>query len=227
MEIIPVLDIMNGMAVSGKSGERENYRPLETVFSDTPDPVSIALSLKAMGAGSVYIADLDAIEGKGHNLDVVGRVNHVLPVILDAGVNDSQTFGFFLEHASMVVAATETLSSFEELEEIIRRYPPSRTVISVDVKDMELYSAGIDLGLEELRDRLLGMETGDIILLDISSVGTGAGFNRELLEVFRPLIDRIVPGGGVLPEEIPELEAMGVRRVLAGRALHEGRLMPG
>ena len=65
MEIIPVMDLMSGIAVSGKSGKRETYKPLETVYSETPDPVDIAISLKRQGFKRIYIADLDAIEGKG------------------------------------------------------------------------------------------------------------------------------------------------------------------
>ncbi|MDI6655580.1 MAG: HisA/HisF family protein, partial [Candidatus Hydrothermarchaeota archaeon] len=38
MEIIPVLDIMHGKAVSGKSGERKKYQELKTVFASSPDP---------------------------------------------------------------------------------------------------------------------------------------------------------------------------------------------
>ena len=30
--IIPVMDFKNGIAVSGKSGNRETYNPLKTVF---------------------------------------------------------------------------------------------------------------------------------------------------------------------------------------------------
>ncbi|ADL58645.1 HisA/HisF family protein [Methanothermobacter sp. KEPCO-1] len=226
IEVIPVIDLRGGIAVAGKSGERENYRPLETVFSSAPDPVNIALSLRAAGARSIYIADLDAIEGTGSNLDSVGRVNHVLPVTLDAGVKNRETFRFMLQFASRVVAATETLESTEELEYILKTYPPERTVVSVDVKDMKLHSENIDLELEEFRDLLLGYES-DVILLDLGAVGTSSGFNRDLLELFRPIIRRVIPGGGVLPNEIPEFEAMGVRKVLVGRALHEGMVRPG
>ena len=31
LEIIPVIDLMNSVAVSGKSGNRSEYTPLETI----------------------------------------------------------------------------------------------------------------------------------------------------------------------------------------------------
>ena len=86
--IIPVLDIKNGEAVSGKSGMRETYKPIKTVFTDSSDPLKIAASLKNAGAQRMYIADLDAIEGTGSNLNVIKEINRIIPVMLDAGAND-------------------------------------------------------------------------------------------------------------------------------------------
>jgi phosphoribosylformimino-5-aminoimidazole carboxamide ribotide isomerase len=87
-ELIPVMDLMSGIAVSGKSGQRDTYKPLETVYSQTPDPVEIAISLKRQGFKRIYLADLDAIEGRGSNLEIAGKINHILPVMLDWGVKD-------------------------------------------------------------------------------------------------------------------------------------------
>ena len=50
MEIIPVLDLKSGIAVSGESGERSNYKPLKTVYSQSSNPVEIARTLKEQGA---------------------------------------------------------------------------------------------------------------------------------------------------------------------------------
>ncbi len=45
MEIIPVIDMMKGVAVSGKSGRRDEYLPLKTIFCDSSDPIEIASSI--------------------------------------------------------------------------------------------------------------------------------------------------------------------------------------
>ena len=85
--IIPVLDLKNGEAVSGKSGMRKTYTPLKTVFHNSSDPVAITQALKDEGYKRIYIADLDAINGSGSNLQIVGEINNILPVMLDSGVN--------------------------------------------------------------------------------------------------------------------------------------------
>ena len=47
---IPVLDLKDGQAVSGKSGLRDTYQPLQTLFAPSSDPIEIAQGLKLNGA---------------------------------------------------------------------------------------------------------------------------------------------------------------------------------
>ena len=70
----------------------------------------------------------------------------------------------------------------EELEKIFEKYPKERIIVSVDVKNNELYTKHMDLDLEGFKEVLRRIDPNEIILLDISSVGTEAGFNKELFE---------------------------------------------
>ncbi|MBI4813925.1 MAG: HisA/HisF family protein, partial [Methanobacterium sp.] len=119
--IIPVLDIKDGLAVSGKSGNRETYKPLQTVFYPSPDPLEIARALFDAGAKQLYIADLDAIEGMNSNRDLVGEINQFIPVMLDCGASDLDSVRGALQVADMVIVATETLKKLEDLHEIFCR----------------------------------------------------------------------------------------------------------
>ena len=42
---VPVLDLKDNVAVSGKSGLRDTYTPLQTVFAPSANPVDIANGL--------------------------------------------------------------------------------------------------------------------------------------------------------------------------------------
>src|SRR5690606_38230487 len=152
--------------VSGKSGKRDTYQPLVTVYSSSSDPVEIAASLKRQGAKRIYIADLDAIEGVGSNLDVVRRINHILPVMLDWGVKDFQTFQFALDYSDKVIIATETLSSIRDLEKITKTFTPERIIFSIDIKDGQILSKHLSLGFNELKQVLKDLKLEEIILLD-------------------------------------------------------------
>ena len=154
LEIIPVIDLMNSVAVSGKSGNRSEYTPLETIYASSANPVEIASSLKLAGAKEMYIADLNFIERDGsHNINEINDVNRILPVIADIGVDNLNTFEFALKYAYKIIVATETLESIDELMKIFEKYPKERIIVSVDVKNNEFIPrsiVGIDLGIKTL-----------------------------------------------------------------------------
>ncbi|HSO25789.1 MAG TPA: HisA/HisF family protein [Methanobacteriaceae archaeon] len=224
MQIIPVLDLMSGMAVSGKSCHRETYKPLKSVYSSSPDPVEIASALKRNRARQIYIADLDAIEKKGSNLELVQKINHILPVMLDWGVKDLLSFEFALEFASKIIVATETLKSLDDLQTIFHKFPKDRIVVSVDIKDGKLLAPEMDISLDLFKETLSELQPSQIILLDISKVGTHEGFNQSMIDEFSDFNDSLILGGGIIPSEIKSLGEKGIKSVLVGSALHKGEI---
>lgn len=221
---VPVLDLKDNIAVSGKSGQRETYTPLQSVFSNSSDPIEIANNLKLNGAKELYIADLDLIDSNGHNLHQVKMVNNILPVIFDGGVKDFESYTFFLDYAYKVIVATETLESLDELQRIFEDFPKERIVLSIDIKDNKLYSKHLDISLDKLKKILRYLDPAEIILLDISSVGTNKGFNKELLKEFEEFKDKLIIAGGINKDSLDELEKEGIKKVLIGTSLHNGEI---
>ncbi|WP_296796619.1 HisA/HisF family protein [uncultured Methanobrevibacter sp.] len=221
---IPVLDLKDGQAVSGKSGLRDTYQPLQTVFAPSSNPVEIAQGLKLNGADELYIADLDLIESNGHNINDIKLVNTIIPVILDAGVKNAESFSFFLNYAFKIIVPTETLESLDDLYEIFEKYPKERTVVSVDVKNNELFSKNLDLTLHEFKEVLVDIGATQIILLDITGVGTNQGYNKELLKEFEDMKDNLIIAGGLNKDSIDELQELGIKKVLVGTSLHSGEI---
>lgn len=221
---VPVLDLKDNIAVSGKSGQRETYTPLQSVFSTSSDPIEIANNLKLNGAKEIYIADLDLIDSNGHNLHQVKMVNTILPVIFDGGVKDFESYTFFLDYAYKVIVATETLESLDELQRIFEAFPKERIVLSIDIKDNKLYSKHLDIPLDKLKKILRYLDPAEIILLDISSVGTNKGFNKDLLKEFEEFKDKLIIAGGINKDSLEELEKEGIKKVLIGTSLHNGEI---
>lgn len=221
---IPVIDLKQHQAVSGKSGMRDTYQPLRTVFAPSANPVEIAQGLKLNGADEMYIADLDLIESKGHNVNDVKMVNTILPVIFDGGVKNCESFEFFLDYAYKIIVPTETLESIEEMEKIFEKYPKERIVISVDVKNDELFAKNLDLDLMEFKEILKKLDPNEIILLDITGVGTEKGYNKELLDEFEDMKDKLIIAGGLNRESVGELDSLGIKKVLIGTSLHSGEI---
>ena len=63
--VIPVIDLKGGMAVHAVGGRRDQYRPLRSVWQASASPIALAAALRDdLGIDRLYLADLDAIEGR-------------------------------------------------------------------------------------------------------------------------------------------------------------------
>ena len=68
MQCVPVLDIRQGMVVHAVRGARDHYQLLQTPLSPNAEPAQVLTGLLALHPfRACYIADLDAIQHKGHN----------------------------------------------------------------------------------------------------------------------------------------------------------------
>jgi phosphoribosylformimino-5-aminoimidazole carboxamide ribotide isomerase len=99
MQVIPVLDLLDGFAVRAVRGERTRYRPIKSSLCATSEPLAIAQALlAATGARTLYVADLGAILQKGDHashlaalldsLDSLDASGHGVEIWLDAGFTD-------------------------------------------------------------------------------------------------------------------------------------------
>ena len=68
------------------------------------------------------------------------------------------------------------------------------------------------------------LDPDEIILLDITSVGTQKGYNQELLDDFEDLKDKLIIAGGLNNKAVSELENICIKKVLVGTALHSGEM---
>src|SRR5437588_4709504 len=68
MEVIPVIDLKDGVVVHARMGMRSAYAPIESSLSPTSRPNNVARGLLSIFPfRKFYVADLDAIENKGNN----------------------------------------------------------------------------------------------------------------------------------------------------------------
>ena len=83
---------MGGPVVRAQEGDRASYRPLESPLSPTSDPVAVVRGLLTVYPFStLYVADLDAIEGHGDNFPALRRIRAEFPTLqmwVDNGAAD-------------------------------------------------------------------------------------------------------------------------------------------
>lgn len=213
MEIIPVIDIMNNIAVHGKSGNRETYKPLKTVLCDSSNPIDIIEKYKEKGAEKVYIADLDAIMGNGNNFSIIENID--IYKIVDAGISNKEDMGYIknLNICDKLIIGTETLDDLTILNN-------KDIILSLDFKNGKLLNYELNYILENINKNI------PLIILDISSVGTQKGINKELIKsVMDKTNNPIYIGGGIKDEnDLKDAHDLGAQGVLIATAIHRGVL---
>ena len=72
MELIPVIDLKGGEVVRAERGARHLYAPIKTPLSPTSHPADVVTGFLALhDFRTVYVADIDAIEGAGNHAAVI------------------------------------------------------------------------------------------------------------------------------------------------------------
>lgn len=232
MKVIPVIDVLNGVAVHGVRGERERYQPLKSVLCDSADPLDIALTFESLGFTGLYLADLDAILGKSANFNVYSQImtETSLDLMVDAGIADiSRAEEVLATEVTKIVVGSETLESLDFLGQAVKAFGEDRVVVSIDLKKGKVLSASeaiASMDAVSFAQELRKIGVNQIILLDLTRVGTEQGINLALL---RNVLDKtgieVLVGGGIRSlQELEELRKLGISGALVATILHNGKL---
>ena len=221
MKLIPVIDLMQGQVVWARGGIRHRYCALSSELCPDSDPLGLACRLvQDFGADTLYVADLDAIRGIGHNGAVLSSFARSLPNLhlwVDAGLSDRDSLARFLDQgAGRPVIGSETLSEISLLCE-----PQARgAVLSLDFRGAHL------IGPPELAQSS-ELWSQDLILMSLQRVGSATGPDLPQLARYRALAphSRCYSAGGVRDiRDLERLRAAGAAGVLLASALHDGRI---
>ncbi|MDD4136964.1 MAG: HisA/HisF-related TIM barrel protein [Methanoregula sp.] len=210
MELVLAMDLRHNVVVHGKSGHRANYKPLDWGCSPTAEPVGF---VRAIRPKSIYIADLDRIEGTGsHDAIVRQCAQQVSVCYVDRGCRspDDMLQGYHIEN----IIGTET--GGDELS----RYHGG--FLSLDIKDGRVIPDNRDPA--GVLRQANGWKFDGCIILNISGVGTETGINRQALEKMRSAFHRkLFYGGGVASiADLQVLSDAGIDGAIIATALHHG-----
>jgi phosphoribosylformimino-5-aminoimidazole carboxamide ribotide isomerase len=219
VEVIPVLDIRGGISVCGKSGLRESYSPLNSIFSSDADPIVIA---KSLPFDRLYVADLDGIEQENPDVKTLKLISESRRVMIDLGVKKIGDLTVFHELNSDIILGTETIENANVIHEALRLFG-DRVLVSIDVKEGRVLSRFLSVDPKEAYYFLVENGVKRIIFLNISAVGTEKSdfdFINNLNKT-----GEILLGGGITKKDLEYMERIKVDGVLVGTALHKGLWM--
>jgi len=222
MEVIPVLDLKDGVVVHARMGQRHQYRPIATPLSPSSNPVDVARGLLAVYPfKTLYVADLDAIERTRDNDAALARLKAALPDLtfwVDNGAADLAEAKRWLDAGlGCLVLGSES----QKDDGLVRGLTgDDRIILSLDFRG-EAFA-----GPPALLDDVAWWPTR-IIAMTLARVGSGSGPDMERLSSIKDRAPdrRVYAAGGVRgPDDLAELRRAGIAGALVASSLHEGTL---
>ena len=220
MLLVPVLDIRHGQVVRAVRGERAAYRPVPSRLAAGSDPLTLAQALlDASGSDTLYVADLDALQGEPPQRAVLHALRAALPGIafwLDGGFSDMAAARDLIASISNTtpVFGTESLRSRDALTD------RKQAMLSLD------HFRGAALDRLGLWDDPSGWPDR-VIVMTLDRVGADAGPDLSLLSDLqrRAPATQFIGAGGIRDDaDVAACAAAGAHAWLVASALHERRV---
>jgi HisA/HisF family protein len=227
--VIPVIDLKDGLVVHSRAGKharagkRAEYRPLASPFGPPHDPVAIARALLSITYSPIlYVADLDAILGRGNNFQLCRELADAFPgttLWIDAGFTDASDCAFWLPLGATLVIGSETVASGDAWDNIRSSFGDN-IVLSLDFDEQ-----GVRGPEAVTRNRALWPRR--LILMSLGHVGREQGPDVARFTATMDVAENrevYVAGGICTLGHVEYVAKLGASGVLAATALHGGTL---
>lgn len=229
IEIIPAIDIIGGQCVRLTQGDYSQ----RTVYSS--DPVEIAKSYEAIGIRRLHVVDLDGAKAAApQNLDTLRKIATAtkLDIQYGGGIKSGEALKAVLETgANRAICGSVAITAPDRFEEWLAAYGPEHIILGSDTKAGKVAINGwlesSETDVQTIVRRFAERGLRQVICTDISRDGMLEGPNFELYTTLQsefPEVDITVSGGISSLDDIVRLDDMGLRSVIVGKAIYEGRI---
>lgn len=229
IQIIPAIDLIGGECVRLTQGDYDRKT------SYYKDPLEIAKRYEECGVKRLHLVDLDGAKSSyPANLPVLERIKkHTsLTVQYGGGIKHMDALKEVLSAgADFAICGSIAATNPGKFEEWLELFGSKKIILGADTRDGKVSINGwketATMGVEELIHRFQGAGLKQVICTDIAQDGmlTGPSFPlyTQLQELF-PEITITVSGGISSWSDIEKLDELGLRSVIVGKAIYEGRI---
>lgn len=221
MNIIPVIDLKDGLAVSAIQGKRNGYQPINSPLCQSSlieDVLQGYLSIYPFK--TFYIADLNAITHIGDNqrlIDTLIQHHPALEFWVDNGKQIPDLFtSKTLKYRPIIGSEYQQINNFQAGIESLKN-----TVLSLDFFPESGYRGPLEL----LENATFWPQ--NVIIMSLEKVGTNTGPDWDRLGFFckkQPKKNFIAAGGIRHADDLLSLKEIGVNYALIASALHSGAI---
>jgi phosphoribosylformimino-5-aminoimidazole carboxamide ribotide isomerase len=228
--IIPAVDLRDGRCVRLTQGRKDDAKVYDG------DPIEIALSYQASGAGMIHIVDLDGAfsDPNSRNRQVLRKIISRIetPLQFGGGLRSLEDVAQVIQlGVNRVVVGTLAVESPDVLVKLVDRFG-SRVCVGIDARDNQVLTRGWEkremITAVELARRVAAVGVERIVCTDVVRDGMLAGVNLEqMCTLSRESGLRVTASGGVSSladvRRLRSVTESGVDSVIIGKALYEGR----
>ncbi len=229
MTIIPAIDIIDGKCVRLTQGDYAQ----KTIYNESP--LEVAKEFEDNGLTRLHLVDLDGAKaGKVINWKVLEAISSKTKMIIDFGGGIKQK-----EDVSVVLnsgAALATIGSLavkdEELfVEMLTHFGADKFLLGADVKDEMIVINGwinkTDINIIDFIQQYIDRGVQQIFCTDVSKDGKLEGpsiaLYKNIIHQF-PSLHFIASGGVSNNNDLEELQKIGCKSAIVGKAIYEGRI---
>ena len=232
IEIIPAIDLMNGKCVRLSGGRFDTMK----IYSD--NPVAMARNFRDMGVKYLHIVDLDgARNGQPVHIGILKEIAAIggMKVDFGGGIRSRESFKAALDAgADRVSIGSLAVTNPGELENWLMDFGADKVLLGVDVKNEKVayhgWQSESNIGWREFIGFWLARGIDRIFCTDVARDGELNGpaieLYKQMLQQF-PGLNLLASGGVSGPEDIRQLEVAGIKGVIVGKAIYEGKLKAG
>ncbi len=232
IEIIPAIDLIGGQCVRLTQGDYAR----RTVYSS--DPVEVARSYEAIGVRRLHVVDLDGAKAsapQAKNLDTLRKIATALPrleVQYGGGIKSDEALRAVLEAGALrAICGSVAITEPERFEGWLSTYGAEHIVLGADTREGRVAINGwLEASEADVRTvvrRFAAAGLRQAICTDITRDGMLQGPNFDLytaLQAEFPSVDITVSGGISTMDDLRRLDRLGLRSVIVGKAIYEGRI---
>ncbi len=229
IEIIPAIDIIDGKCVRLTKGD---YASQKTYYND---PLDAAKQYEDIGIRRLHMVDLDGAKAsEPANLKVLERIANSTGLDLQygGGIKSREALhSVFSAGANRAICGSIAVKRPELFAGWLTEFGAEHIILGADIRNGKVAIQGwldeCDKSAADLINEFLPQGLSQTICTDISRDGMLCGPSMELYSTLQnrfPSVDIIVSGGISSMDDILQLENNGMRSVIVGKAIYEGRI---
>lgn len=225
-KVIPVIDLLDGVVVHAKKGERANYLPIQSQLTQSTQAMDIvAALLDVYPFEQLYIADLNAIQKSNNkyrnNYNLIASIKQRYPNLelwIDAGISNNTELSIWQNLNVRLIIGSENYAKIDDFTSL--NIPHKDFILSLD-----FMPHGYQGPLEFLNDT--SFWPSDVIVMSLSKVGANSGMDIELVRdtISRAKGFNVIVAGGIRDvNDLLSLKSIGANAALIATSLHQKQI---